>query len=367
MTDSRIERMARVLVQYSLNIQSGERLAIRCGLSANPLLEAVIRETLRAGGHPEVFIQSQGVQEILLREGSDEQIARVPEGWRLAVSKFETLLDIQEQRNSESYSAVDPGRKAIQSQAQGEILRTIIQRSTQNSLRWTITLFPSHHYTQDTRSSDNEFEDLFYRACFLEEEDPISHWRQFSQQQERYIARLNGKSVVHLTGPYTDLTFSIQGRLFLNEDGHYNFPGGEFFTGPVEHSVNGSILYNLPTTYGGQELDQIWLRFVEGRVVDVRAQKGQEFLERMLNLDEGARRLGEFAFGNNPFIQTYSQNVLFDEKMEKTVHLALGASIPATRGVNQSSLHWDMVYDLRPGSEIHVDGKLFCKDGVFLL
>lgn len=367
MADIRIERMARALIQYSLKIQPGERLGIRSGVLATPLLQSVVRETLRAGGHPEIFMQPPGVQEILLREGSEEQLTRVPEGWNMVLSEFEAMLDIQSQENTKSLNTVDPRRKAIYGQGQGKMLRTFMQRLMRGDLHWTKTLYPTQAYAQDTGLSLEEFEDLFYRACFLDQDDPIAAWRQLSQQQERYVNWLKGKSQVHLKGPQTDLTFSIQGRVFLNDDGRGNFPGGEFFTGPVENSANGTILYNLPTIYGGQELQQVWLRFVEGRVVEVKAERGQEYLEQMLTLDEGARRLGEFAFGNNPGVDQCTRNVLIDEKMGRTVHFALGASIPGTGGVNQSSLHWDMVYDLRAGGEVYVDGELFSKDGEIVI
>ncbi|HEY1353271.1 MAG TPA: aminopeptidase [Ktedonobacteraceae bacterium] len=367
MTDLRVERMANVIVHYSLNIQAGDRLGIRCEPLATPLLEALVRETLHAGGHPEVFVQPTGVQEIVLREGSDEQIARAPQGWHLVVAEFEAMLDIQALDNTKSLSTVDPRRKALRGQAQGKILATQIQRSLQHTLRWTRTLFPTQAYAQDCGLSLREFEDLFYTACFLDEEDPVDRWHKLSRQQERYICWLQGKHQVHIQGPGTDLTFSIQGRTFLNDDGRGNLPGGEFFTAPVENSVNGTILYNLPTSYGGQELRQVWLRFAQGCVVEARAQSGQDYLEHMLGLDEGARRLGEFAFGNNPCVQRCTQNVLIDEKMQGTIHFALGASIPGTGGVNRSSLHWDMVYNLQSGSEVSIDGELFSKDGVILV
>jgi len=367
MADPRIERMASVLVRYSLNIQPGERLGIRGGWGAYPLLEAVARETIRAGGHPECFLQPQHWQEFVLRQGADEQIRRVPSGWSQAVAEFETILDIQAQDIPESQGAIDPQKSVLLRQAQGELLQTIIRRTNDHTLRWTLTLFPTQACAHNAPFSFQDFEDQFYQACFLEETDPVASWQRFSQQQERSISWLAGKRSVHIKGQDTDLTFSIQGRKFLNEDGHFNFPGGEFFTSPLEHSVNGTILYNLPSHYGGEEVSQAWLHFVDGRVVEAQAQRGQALLERMLNLDEGARYLGEFAFGTNPFVQQSLRHILFDEKMEKTIHLALGASIPPTGGQNQSALHWDMVYDLRAGSEVYIDDVLFCKDGNFTL
>lgn len=363
MADQRVEQMARVLVHYSLKIQPGERVGIKSGPLAIPLLRALTQEIIRAGGHPEIFMQPAEVQEILLREGSAEQLSRVPAGWNMVISEFETLIDIQAQENTKALSTIPPDRKALQNQAQGTLLQTLIKRSLHGTLRWTNTLFPTHAYAQDTGLSLSEFEDLFYRACFLEDTDPLSRWRQLSQEQERYIAWLHGKQMVHLKGKETDLTFSIAGRPFLNEDGRGNFPGGEIFASPVENSANGTILFNMPSIYKGQEVQQVWLRFVDGRVAEFRAQSGQEYLEHMLHLDEGARRLGEFAFGNNPYVQQCTRNVLIDEKMARTIHFALGASIPGTQGTNQSSLHWDMVYDLKPGSEIYIDHTLFCKNG----
>jgi aminopeptidase len=366
MKDTRVERMARVLVRHSLDLQPGNRLGVRSGTLATPLLQAVLQESLRAGAHVEMFVQPPGVQEILLREGSEKQLARVSASWHMVLSEFEAMLDIQALENSKSLNTIDSERKMMYGRVQGQLVKTFLQRCIQGDLRWTKTLFPTNAYAQDTGLSLEEFEDLFYHACFLDEDDPISRWRQLSQQQERYISRLNGKRSVRLKGRHTDITFSIQGRVFLNEDGRGNFPGGEFFTAPVENSVNGSVLFNLPTINAGQELEQVWLHFVEGRVVEAKARKGQEYLESVLRLDEGACRFGEFAFGNNPCVQRYTRNTLIDEKMAKTVHFALGASIPGTGGVNQSSLHWDMVYDLKPGSEVYVDDELFCKDGCFV-
>jgi len=176
-----------------------------------------------------------------------------------------------------------------------------------------------------------------------------------------------GKARVHVRGQDTDLTLSIDGRTFINSDGHFNFPDGEFFTGPVEDSANGCTRYSFPASISGRSVEDVRLRFENGVVVEARAAQGQDFLDKMLTMDEGARRLGEFAFGNNPNIDLSIKNILFDEKIGGTVHLALGASIPETGGVNQSTLHWDMVCDLCRGGEIRVDGEMFCKDREFVI
>jgi aminopeptidase len=367
MSDIRLQRLAQVLVRYSLNVKKGDRLAILTGPDSAPLIREVVREALRAGAFPETFIGIPGVREIVFKEGSDEQLTYIPATQRMIYEEYETLLNILAQDNTKSMNGIDPARIALSQQALSKLLHTYMQRSADGSLRWSIAMFPTNAYAQDADMSLSDFEDFVYRVCFLDDEDPVARWQELGRQQERYVQWLKGKRTIHLLGQDTDLTFSIEDRLFINDDGHYNFPGGEFFTGPVEASVNGYIRYSFPASYGGRSVEDVRLRFEHGVVVEASAAQGQDYLDKMLSLDEGARRLGEFAFGNNHNVDRCTKNILFDEKMGGTVHLALGASIPQTHGVNQSALHWDMVCDLRKGSEIRVDGELFCKDGKFVI
>ena len=365
MADIRLQRMAQVLVRYSMGVKKGDRLAIQTESNAAPLVREVVREAIRAGAYPETFISIPGVREILLKEGSDEQLAYIPPSFRMIIEEYETQLQIFGQDNTKGLSGVDPARMVVAQQAVRDLSRTYMQRSADGSLRWCIAMFPTNAYAQDADMSLSDFEDFVYRVCLLDDEDPVARWQELSQQQERLVQWLRGKHKIHLRGQDTDLTFSIDGRIFINDDGHYNFPGGEFFTGPVEDSANGYIRYSFPASYNGRSVEDVRLRFEHGVVVEASAAHGQDYLEKMLDLDEGARRLGEFAFGNNRNVDRCTKNILFDEKMGGTVHLALGASIPQTLGVNQSVLHWDMVCDLRNGSEIRVDDELFCKDGEF--
>jgi aminopeptidase len=367
MVDIRLQRMARVLVNYSLGVKKGDRLAIVTGPQAAPLVREVVREAVRAGGYPETFVSLPGVQEILLKEGSDEQLSYIPAAQRMIFEEYETLLQLYSQDNTKELNGVDPARMAIVQQARRDLSHAYMQRTAKGLLRWNIAMFPTQAHAQDAEMSLSDFEDFIYRACFLDDEDPVARWQELSWKQEYYVNWLKGKHSVHLRGQDTDLTFSIEGRIFINDDGHFNLPGGEFFTGPVEDSANGYIRYSFPASFAGRSVEDVRLRFEHGRVVEATAAQGQDYLDKMLALDEGARRLGEFAFGNNRNVDRCTKNVLFDEKMGGTVHLALGASIPQTLGVNQSALHWDMVCDLRQGSEIRVDGELFCKDGQFVV
>ena len=367
MADTRLQRMAQVLVRYSLGVKKGDRLAITTGPVAAPLIREVVREALRAGAHPETFVGLPGVQEIVFKEASDEQLTYIPASFRMIIEEYETMLQIMSDENTKNLSGIDPARMALAQQSQRDLLHTYLERSAAKSLRWSIAMFPTNAYAQDAEMSLSDFEAFVYRACFLDDEDPVARWQDLSQKQERLVKWLEGKHSIHLHGQDTDLTFSIDGRIFINDDGHYNFPGGEFFTGPVEDSANGYIRYSFPASFGGRSVEDVRLRFENGVVVEASAAQGQDYLDKMLAMDEGARRLGEFAFGNNRNVDRCTKNTLFDEKMGGTVHLALGASIPETRGVNQSALHWDMVCDLRSGSEVRVDGQLFCKDGEFVV
>ena len=367
MTDIRLQRMAHTLVHYSLELREGDRLAIEGGPVATPLIYEVVREALRAGAYPEVFVPLPGLRELTLREASEKQLAYIPPLRRMIVEEYETLLEIRSEENTRELSSIDPARIAIMQQADPELFQTYMRRSAEGSLRWCSTLFPTNAYAQDADMSLHDFEEFVYSACFLNDEDPIARWQELYNQQERLIQLLKGKHTVHVVGPDTDLTLSIAGRTFINSDGKKNFPSGEFFTGPVETSANGHIRFSFPASYGGRSVENVRLRFEDGKIVEATAAQGQEYLERMLNLDEGARRLGEFAFGNNSHVDRCTRNILFDEKIGGTIHLALGASYPETGGINQSSLHWDMVCDLRSGGKVYVDDVLFSQDGAFVV
>ena len=367
MPDIRLERMARVLVHYSLGLQKGDRLAIETGPLAAPLVREVVREAIHAGAYPETFILLPEVREIVLKESSDEQLSYIPAYRRIQVEEYETILDIAASENTKGLSGIDPARMAVAQKAGHDLFETFMQRSAAGSLRWCATLFPTNAHAQDAEMSLSDFEEFVYRACFLNDEDPVARWQELSRQQEHFVQWLKGKRTVHVRGQDTDLTLSVADRVFINSDGKHNFPSGEFFTGPVEDSANGYIRFSFPASYGGRSVEDVRLRFEHGVVVEATAAQGQDYLEKMLAMDEGACRLGEFAFGNNLNVDRCTKNILFDEKMGGTIHLALGASYPETGGVNHSSLHWDMVCDLRSGSEVRVDGALFSKDGRFVV
>src|SRR5258708_1229495 len=264
-------------------------------------------------------------------------------------------------------SGIEPARSAKRRQAAYNIAQVLHRREQAKAYRRTSTLYPTAAYAQDAEMSLHEFEEFVFDVCFLNDVDPIARWKEVSVQQQRLVDWLAGRKQVHILGSHTDLRLSIEGRVFINSDGKRNFPSGEFFTGPVENSANGVIQFDRPSSYNGRTIEGVRLVFRAGKVVEASARQGQQYLESMLELDAGARYLGEFAFGNNPGVVRATRNTLFDEKMGGTVHLALGNSYPETGGLNKSALHWDMVCDLRQQGEVWFDDVLFLKDGRHLI
>jgi len=210
-----------------------------------------------------------------------------------------------------------------------------------------------------------EYEDFLFSATFADQDDPVAPWQRIHDDQQRLVDWLEGRKTVTVQSPNADLTLSIEGRTFINSDGKENMPCGEIFTGPVEDSANGWVKFTFPGIISGREVNGVRLEFKAGKVIKASAEKNEEYLLEMLDSDKGARYLGEFAIGTNYGIQRFTKNILFDEKLGGTFHMALGAGYPETGSTNQSSIHWDLIADAHQDSEIRVDGELFYKDGQF--
>ncbi len=367
MTDPRIEKLAHLLVNYSVAMRPGDKVLITGDAVGEPLLKAVYTETLRAGGHPLMMVNLPGADELLFRYASDEQLQHVPEPLKLVTDTYDVHISIWGEENTRALTNVDPVKQVLHAQARTELMKTSMRRSAAGELRWTLALFPTNACAQDAEMSLNEYEDFVYGACLPDMDDPVGYWERFSAWQGKIVDWLKGKERVHVIGPETDLRLSVAGRTFINCGGDYNMPDGEVFTGPVEGSVEGHVCFSYPAIYRDREVTGVRLWFEGGRVVKASAEKNEDFLQKTLDTDEGSRRVGEFAIGTNEGITRFTRQILFDEKISGSFHMALGAGYPESGSKNESAIHWDMICDLRKGGEIWVDDELMYKDGKFVI
>lgn len=367
MADVRIDRLGKLMVEYSLDVQPGQVIEISGGANAAPLLQATYKYTLLRGGHPIMRPIIPGITELMFQHASDEQLQYLSPIDRWSIENADGLIRVMSETNTRSLTGVDPARQQLAQKARGEIRQTMMNRAATGDLAWVLTLFPTEAYAQDAEMSLFEYEEFVYGAGLLDDPDPVARWKEISAEQQRLIDWLSTRNEIRIQAEGTDLTVQTGGRAWINADGKHNFPDGEIFTGPIENSASGHVSFTFPSTMNGRSVEGIKLEFKDGKVVNASADKNEEYLISTLDTDEGARYLGEFAFGTNQGIQEFTGNTLFDEKIGGTLHMAVGAGYPQSGSKNQSAVHWDMIMDLRNGSEVHVDGELFSKDGKFVV
>lgn len=369
MADPRVQNLAKILVHHSTKVRPGDRVMIRgfpLEPQAAPLVTEIYREVLRAGGHPHTLIDIPGLRTLHLSEANEEQLRYISPFIRMVIEKFEVEIRLTSLSNTRSMTNIPPERLNIVRQAYKELLGTWFKRSADGSLRWVATRYPTNALAQEAEMSLREFEDFYYRSCFADREDPIGEWQAMRAEQERITRLFDGKRQAELRGPDIDLRLSIEGRKFIPCAGETNMPDGEIFTGPVEDSADGWVRFSYPCIHQGYAVEGVELKFEAGKVVEARAQKNEAFLQKTLEADPGASYLGEWGIGTNPHIQIFTGEMLFDEKMAGTIHLALGAGYPESGSHNQSSVHWDMLVDMRDGGEILVDGEKVYESGRFI-
>lgn len=365
MADPRVVKLAQLLVSYSLNVQKGEKVLLRGSAHGYPLVKEAYRAVVQAGGHPFVAWEDDEFKEILLKEGSDDQITHVPPPQAMLYETYDCMMALRAENNTRALSGVDTAKQRLMAQGRQSLMQTYMDRSNRGDLRWVVTRYPTPAYAQDADMSLEDYEEFVYGACYLDKEDPVAEWHKLSAMQQKLVDWLKGKKEIRVQGPNADLRLSIAERVFINSDGRANMPSGEIFTGPVESSVNGWVRFTYPAIYQAREVDGVELHFEDGKAVKAAASKNEAYLNSVLDTDEGARYLGEFAIGTNEGIQRFTRSILFDEKIGGTIHMALGASYPQTGGVNRSAVHWDMICDMRDGSQIWVDDELFYENGQF--
>lgn len=294
-----------------------------------------------------------------LRYGG-QWLKQVPAARMALIEKADASLRILSEENPLEEADVDPATLSAYQKAWQPL------RSLRLQKRWCLTLYPTPGYAQQAGMGTAEFRSFVERALYLDKPDPVAAWRELSAFQSSLIERLARVKEIRLEAPGTDLRLRVEGRTWVNSDGKRNMPSGEVFTGPYESSAEGFVTFNLPTVVSGQRVEGVYLRFQQGKVVEARAERGDDYLQRMLETDSGARFLGEIGIGTNYGIAQASGIILYDEKIGGSVHLAIGQSYPETGGTNTSAIHWDLVLDLRQGGRIWADGEVLQEDGKFV-
>jgi len=367
MRDPRLARLAELIVGYSLELRPGQVVRIDGPPVGAPFTAELYRAALAAGAHPYAGVELEGLSEILVKQGNDEQLDFVSPIAAAEIETVDAIVTLWAESNTRALTNVPPERHQRLVAAGRALTHRRWERIAAGELRWCGVLFPTEAHAQDAEMSLEDYERFVYRACHVEEPgDALSHWKSVREKLARHAESLGEARELRIVGRDTDLRLTVEGRRWQTADGRYNMPDGEVYTSPVETTTEGEIRFTYPALFRGREVDDIRLRFESGAVVEAEAGHGGEFLGALLDMDEGARRLGEVAFGLNYEIDRFTNNTLFDEKIGGTMHVALGSSFEELGGQNRSALHWDLVCDLRADGEVYADGELIWKAGRFL-
>src|SRR4051812_13931477 len=354
MKDPRAEALAQILVRYSTRVGEGDVCFIQSTTPAEPLVQAVYEEVLRAGGLPIILLSTEGAQSAFFDLASDSQLDWIPPTSTWVAENSDVRIGIMADVNARELSGTDPKKQARVSKARQPLMEAMMRRSANGEHRWAVTLFPTHAYASEAGMSLRDYEDFYYAACLATDGEPVTAWERQADEVKRLAEWIEGKEEVRVTAPGTDITLGVAGRHWIPCYGEHNMPDGEFFTGPVEDSVKGEIAFSFPASYGGRTVAGVRLRFEDGKVVDASADTGEDFLIEMLDTDDGARRLGEIGIGTNYGISTGTREILLDEKIGGTGHLAGGASYPQTGGGNDPPGPRGQGCGPRPGGPIPV-------------
>lgn len=355
MVDPRIARLADTLVNHSIRVKKEEIIVINSSSEGTPLALECYKLILKKGAFPKVNFSMPGFAYAYYKYANFQQLNHFPEIAKFEAEKLDGEINIGGPLNTKEFSNVDPKKVALRRKIVHPISEIVLKKD-----RWVGCQYPTNALAQDAEMSLEEFEDFLFKATNID-------WRREEKKQEKIAKILDKGSQVRIVGEDTDLTFSIKGRTSIKCFGTHNMPDGEVFIAPVETTTEGYIHYSFPAIYGGREVSGITLKFKRGAVVSAKAVKNEKFLKAMIKTDKGAKYIGEFGIGMNPGITKFIKNILFDEKLQGSIHLALGMAYKKGGGVNESALHWDMIKDLRKGGALYIDDKLIQKNGKFMI
>ena len=363
------EKLANLVVNYSIKVKKGDRVVIEGPALAEELFLALYLEIIKAGGHPLLFPEIKGTKELFYKYASDDQLLYLDNVIKVMAKEIDCYIGIFGDYNTNKLSLIDPKTitKHKGSPEQKKFMDIFYGRWTKGDLRFVGIPIPCQSFAQEAKMDLFSYTEFVEKALFLDKEDPIQEWSNIDKNQEIIVDYLNKVDKIQVIGEDTDLTLSVKGRKWLNCSGQANLPDGEVFTGPIENSVNGHIRFTYPGIYSNREIENIFLEFNEGKVVNYSADKGEDLLKEILKI-ENADRLGEFAIGTNFGITQFTKHMLFDEKIGGTLHCALGLGFEQTGSTNESAIHWDILKDMKlPGSKIVADGKVIYEEGNWLI
>lgn len=360
-----LERYGELIAGYCVSVRSGDEVNIFAGPAALDGVREVYKSVVKRGGYPRVILIDDYLTEAFYRYAPEELLLYESRVDEYMMENVDVLIRIIAPLHAKPLVGVSPEKFAKRERATRRLSEIFHRRESEGRLRWVATVFPSSAMGQEAGMGPLEWEEFVARALKLQEEDPVRAWEKQAVFQGKVVELLSKAKELRVVGPGTDLTLSVEGRIWINDDGRNNMPGGEVFTAPHEDSVEGRVYLDVPSLWRGYEVKGVRLTFRKGEVVEVDAEVGRELLLKVLEVDEGAKRVGEFSFGLNYDITRPSKLILFDEKVGGTIHIALGSAYARTGGKNVSSIHWDLIKNMKEG-KVFVDGELVYANGRFV-
>ena len=367
MRDERLEKLAEVLVNYSTNVKAGDKVAISAEDCALPFIKAVARAAVAKGALVEYYVDIPDVDATILKNGTAEQYAR-PNIRFGACASSDVWISAWGSENTKTMQSIPAERLKERRLANKDNRKIYSDRMGTGELRWCGTQFPTNGDAQNAGMSLEEYEDFVYQAGYLYEADPVAKWKEMAAEQEKWVKYLDGKKELHILSKDTDIRVNVAGRKWINCCGQENFPDGEIFTSPVEDGVDGYITFSYPSIINGHEFEEVRLTVEKGRIVEAVCKDAEKNVNLLsyIDTDEGSRYFGEVAIGTNYGIQKHTKNILFDEKIGGSMHMAIGDGFQEAGGKNTSAIHWDMINDMTKEGKIYADGELFYEKGHFL-
>ncbi len=362
------DKYAEVLVDYSTDVQKGDLVQIRAtSIYAKELVKALYKRVLEKGAHPILRTSYDDMSDIFIKLASDEQLEYIDPIIKMEYETIDKFISIGAPMNTKNMARADLKKLAKRSKASQELSKTLMERSAKGEAKWVVADVPTHALAQEAKMSLDEYSEFLFKSCYLDLENPVEKLRDLDEKQTKWANYLNNTKNLRIVGEKTDITFNVEGRKWISCSGLNNYPDGEVFTSPVEDGINGEIYFDFPQNYRGNSATGVHLWIENGQIVKFDADTGKDYLEAMFNMDEGSKGIGEIAIGTNDEIQEVTGNILFDEKIGGSIHMAVGASYPETGGKNVSGLHWDMIKNMKNGGKIFADDKLIYENGKFII